>query len=91
MCVTDVQCAFSETSGDVYFGELMVESNVTLNAHDIESALKDLPLTVDVEGKSHNVAVLLSEVISGIFPERCFLSRFIIYLLIYIYNRSLIQ
>ncbi|XP_053192628.1 adhesion G-protein coupled receptor F3 [Scomber japonicus] len=56
--------ANEETSGDVYFGELMVESNVTLNAHDIESALKDLPLTVDVEGKSHNVAVLLSEVIS---------------------------
>ncbi|CAK6969564.1 adhesion G-protein coupled receptor F3 [Scomber scombrus] len=63
-CQVFASSADVETSRKIYFGEMMVESNVTLYAHAIESALNNTALKVNFQGNSHDVEVLLSKVIS---------------------------
>lgn len=65
---------------DVYVAELMVESNVTLEAQTIVSVLnKTSSLTVtDAMGSSHTVTLLFTELVAGIVLEHFFLSFVII-------------
>lgn len=68
----------SHVIGDVYIAELMVESNVTLEAQTVLSVLNtttDLQVT-ESSGVSHVVTFLQNELIAGIMlgalPSFCF-------------------
>lgn len=54
---------------DIYVAELMVESNATLEAKTILSALSTADLQVtDASGASHPVTLSHSELVAGTFP-----------------------
>ena len=53
---------------DVFIAELMVESNVTLEANFLQAVLNKTVLQVTAGGGPHNVTLLQNDLVAGIMP-----------------------